>query len=253
MSQQQSNTVAKVNVKDLESKIKIDDFKQLVPKGTPDVTSYIFGVARQLITSLNDKGYYDLPEGQFEQDMLYCMTKCYKLGLDPLLKDIYFRYQATNTGTKDHPRYVKKIVDIVSIDAFRKIAQRAGGFRGYDFKFGYDAKGEINACYGYCKRKMSDGAVIAFKSYVTMQDFYDANSIGWKKPINQLQVVAEKHAYRKAFPEALAKSYGEEEFNEQPVRVEAEVKDADPQFAEVKDIDYNDLPEQEVSEDARET
>ncbi len=273
LTDEQKENNLKAQEKKLLTVVKLEEYKTLIPKETTDQQKYLFGVARMLIASLNEQGIWGMTEEDFKQDLQYCLLKCYKMNLDPILKDIVFRYQRSaigkkpKEGEKDTRKWVNKIVDIVTVDAMCKIAQRTGLVAGILPEYKTDKQGRVVEAITKVGRLMPNGEIAKYGKPVLFSEF-DAESPFWRKtPANQLMKVSTVHALRLAFPEELGKLYTEEEMEafatRKPVKVHAEVKkeekeDAPKQISEERqesrqeDVEQDELPEEKPEENVAE-
>lgn len=110
---------------------------------------------------------------------------------------------------------------VTSIDHARKIAQRSGIIGSPKQEWQLDDKGVPVTATATVQKKIGD-TIGDFSATVFFVEFNTGKNQWKEKPRHMIGKVAEMHALRKAFPEELAKSYVEEEYQKQePVRAHA--------------------------------
>lgn len=147
------------------------------------------------IQLLKDTYAKSLNNSQFE---VFCHIAS-KMNLDPIKKEIYGMIVGG------------RLVTIVGIDGFRKIAHETGDYMGMDpitIVRNIDSNKIMTAnCTVY---KHVHGEKCAFSATVQFEE-YNTGKNNWKSmPETMISKVVESHALRKAFP-ALSQVYGEEE------------------------------------------
>ncbi len=127
---------------------------------------------------------------------------------------------------------------VTSIDYARKIAMRSG-LAGKSEPRYTEKEGKLESCTVTIKRQ--NGVLGEYTATVYMSEYSTGKNLWASKPRTMLAKVAEMHALRSAFPEEMAKSYVEEEMQQevsftQPLdeKVKTEV-DAIKTLAELKD------------------
>lgn len=188
--------------------------KQLTPEGI-DPKAY-YELINSQIMGLDAKG-----NGRPVEDMLYFLNVAKKLGLDPVLKQIYPVYRWDGRAGKE------RMIIQTGIDGFRLIAQRSKEYGGQD-----DAVFTVEEEYN----PVTDETVKQLKATVTVyklrggqrmpvtasarwneyaQKTKDGKYMGlWATmPRNQLSKCAESLTLRKAFPQDLSGLYISEELD----------------------------------------
>jgi len=156
---------------------------------------------------------------------------CRRTGLDPFAKQIYVTLRNTNEGTKERPRWVKKMTIQTGIDGFRLIAERTGKYAG---------QGSFEWCGDDGVWKdiwLSDKPPAAARATIYRSDWerpivriarwkaYTQNNSMWSKmDAEQLAKCAEALCLRAAFPQDLSGLYTEDEMM-QAEPVQARVMD----------------------------
>jgi len=102
---------------------------------------------------------------------------------------------------------------ITSIDQIRKIAMRSGLAGKSEPKFIEENK-QIVSCAITIKRNVN-GVIGEYTATVFFSEYSTGRNLWTTKPHTMIAKVAEMHALRSAFPEEMAKSYIEEEFEKE--------------------------------------
>ena len=147
------------------------------------------------------------------EDMQYCMGVAEQLGLNPILKQVYFVARKSNIAEYGQPaNWVEKIEPLAGRDAFLTLAHRTGKFAGLEciteikgkpslkdgswtiendlvaiakvFRTDTDKPFEVEVSYKEYVQKTKQGAVTKFWN---------------EKPETMLKKVAESQALKKAF------------------------------------------------------
>lgn len=163
---------------------------------------------------------------------------CRRTGLDPFAKQIYVTLRNANEGTRERPKWVKKMTIQTGIDGFRLIAERTGKYAG---------QGSFEWCGDDGVWKdiwLSDKPPAAARATIYRKDWdrpivriarwkaYTQNNSMWSKmDAEQLAKCAEALCLRAAFPQDLSGLYTEDEMM-QAEPVQARVVELPQQPAE---------------------
>ena len=148
------------------------------------------------------------PQGTSKEEMNFCMSVAKHLGLNPILKEIYFVERQSNVDGK----WIKKIEPLVGRDAFLKLAHGSGQFDGMDTDCEIvkvpklvNAKWQmvedlIATCTVYrkdCERPFV--VTVIYSEYVQTKKDGTPTKFWSEKATTMLQKVAESQCLRKAF------------------------------------------------------
>ena len=141
-------------------------------------------------------------------DMQYCMSVAKTLGLNPILKEIYFieRKQKTPKG------WMSKVEPMLGRNSYLTIAHRSGKFDGIESEWriektpkrtpdGWVLEDELVAEAVVYRKDMSHPvkAKVTYSEYVQRKSDGSINIFWQKMPLTMLVKVAESQALRKAF------------------------------------------------------
>jgi phage recombination protein Bet len=172
---------------------------------------------------------------------------CKRTGLDPFAKQIYATLRNSNEGTKERPRWVKKMTIQTGIDGFRLIAERTGKYAG---------QGEFQWCGDDGVWKdiwLSEKPPAAARATIYRSDWqrpivriarwkaYTQDNSMWRKmDAEQLAKCAEALCLRAAFPQDLSGLYTDDEMAQaEPVQARVVVEMPPPAAAEHKQLPPN--------------
>lgn len=140
---------------------------------------------------------------------------CQKVGLDPLIKQIY----AIPRWDKDLKKNVMCIQ--TSIDGYRCVAERTGHYApGRATEYTYDANGQLVSATSFVKKLSKDGtwhevcATAFYREYAQLTKEGVPTKFWLNMPHSQLGKCAEALALRKAFPADLSGVYTREEMDQ---------------------------------------
>lgn len=160
------------------------------------------------------KAHYakDASDEEFQHFVAVCKTR----GLNPELGHVYFMKAKRRDGS------LGKAAIVLSIGAYRLIAQRTGFYAGSsagEIRFGNDGK-PLTA--SVTVKKIVQGQLCEFTAIAYFSEHFRQGSPVWiDMPITMLEKCAEAKALRKAFPEELAGYYLKDELaGDGPIRVE---------------------------------
>ena len=139
---------------------------------------------------------------------------CRSRGLNPEAKHIYFlKFKNKKTG-------VSNVSHVLSIGAYRLIAQRAGVYAGSSepiFNIGSDGK-PVSCTVTVSKIVKNQICEFTGKAFLSEQMAIASSDAMWNKmPFAMLEKCAEAKALRKAFPEDLSGLYLKEEMPSEPI------------------------------------
>jgi len=148
------------------------------------------------------------PVGTSVQEMQFCMAVASNLGLNPILKEIYF----VERKAQVNGQWVRKIEPLVGRDAFLKLAHTSGVFKGIETTVDIEEVPEIvngewamkNDLVATCKVyridiKMPFEAKVSYSEYVQRKFNGEVTKFWKEKPTTMLKKVAESQALRRAF------------------------------------------------------
>lgn len=158
-------------------------------------------------------------KGATDIELQLFLHVCKKVGLDPLMRQIY-------SIKRGNDRTIQ-----TGIDGFRLIAERTGCYSpGKQPTYEYNDKGAIMSCTAYVIKKTSDGTWHEIAATAYFDEYVVPNNPIWKgKPHCMIAKCAECLAIRKAFPANLSGVYGDDEMGQakletiQEVEAEAEI------------------------------
>lgn len=202
---QKTKSVATQAIEKIETG-KNKNLLELVPKGqSPKV--YIELIKEQVL-GVDRQG-----KPRPDEDLLYFLYVCKKVGLDPLAKQIYAVYRWDSKLGKE------KMSIQTGIDGFRAVAQATGNYAGQDdVKYlpeDETAPAPIKA--SVTVYKMIKGTRVGFTGSARWEEYKQQTGSGqlmgmWRKmPYLMLGKCAEALALRKAFPEKLSGVYTSDE------------------------------------------
>lgn len=184
------------------------------------------------------------PQGTTNEEMQFCMGVAKALGLNPILKEIYF----VERKAKVNDKWVTKIEPLVGRDAFLKLAHSTGAFAGIETTCEIKQipkleKGKwvlVDDLVATCKVYRKDTTMpfivsVNYSEYVQLTNDGKVTKFWDSKPTTMLQKVAESQALRKAFN--ISGVYGEDEVGHEPI-IDGEVV---PQLEKPKNINANPL------------
>jgi phage recombination protein Bet len=185
---------------------EIEKLRSLTPEGY-DVADYARMVNTQLMGT--DKTGKSRPY----TDMIYFLSVCKKLKLDPLARQVYPVYRWNSIQGRE----VMAIQ--TSIDGQRLTAQRSGDYAGQDDAVFEEQNGQpIKATVTVYK--MVESVRCPVTASARFSEYNQEMSPVWKKlPYAMLAKVAESLALRKAFPQELSGIYTTEEMDQAQDRV----------------------------------
>ena len=141
-------------------------------------------------------------------DMVYCMNVASSLGLNPILKEIYF----VERKFKSNGQWLSKIEPLVGRDGRLKIAHSSGAFDGMESwteykkvpmlsQNGWQLIEELVGCCKVFRKDMSRPFYVEVPFYEYAQKTKDGyyTSIWKDKPLTMIKKVAESQALGKAF------------------------------------------------------
>jgi len=166
------------------------------------------------------------PKGANDVEFQYCMGVAKNLGLDPILKQIYFVPRKTNIAEYGQPaNWVEKIEPLAGRDAFLSLAHRSGKFAGIEVSTKientpYYDRGEwkelsdltATAIVYRTDTEKPFTATVGYREYVATTNKGEPTKFWREKPETMLKKVAESQALRKAFN--VSGLYIEEEIND---------------------------------------
>ena len=181
------------------------------------------------------------PQGTSNEEMTFCMSVAKHLGLNPILKEIYFVERQSNVDGK----WVKKIEPLAGRDAFLKLAHRSGQFAGLETSSKIvkvprqnDGKWELVEDLVATCRVFRKDCERPFVTSVIYSEYVQTKKDGtptkfWKeKATTMLQKVAESQCLRKAFN--ISGVYAEEEMEN--------ISEKHEPKKEPKKVDLNSIP-----------
>lgn len=188
-------------------------------------------------------------KGINEDQFRVFIYSCQKIGLDPLMKQVY-AVSRWDAASKTHVMAIQ-----TSIDGYRCIAERTGRYvPGKSTEYVYDANGQLVSATAFVKKLAKDGswhevcATAFYREYVQTTKEGMPNKFWSQMPHNQLGKCAEALALRKAFPADLSGIYTKEEMeqadNVVPLKmetVEAEEIKTEPEKKYVTEEQANEL------------
>lgn len=187
-----------------------EDKLQKIQKTTTELSK---GLSQKDLETLTTSGV--IPSGTPPAQVKLFAKICEEKDLSPFSNQIYL----VKRGTKQGDRYTAQ----TGIDGYRTIAQRTGVYAGND-DYKFDEGMTEYACLKNNREKpvtatatvykIVGGQRVPFSATVNWKEYYPGEQLGfmWKKmPYTMLGKVAEGKALRKAFPEALAGIYTDEE------------------------------------------
>jgi len=137
--------------------------------------------------------------------------------LDPFSNQIHAVTRNTNVGTREAPKWEKRLTVQTGIDGFRLIADRTGVYAGNDdAACTYDDKSGLVSATGVVY-KVVGGQRCAFAATARWTEYHPGQKQGrmWTKmPHVMLAKCAEALALRKAFPAELSGLYTNEEMQQ---------------------------------------
>lgn len=170
-----------------------------------------------------------IAKGCTNDELSLFLHTCKRLGLDPLLKQVYCVKRGGSMTIQ------------TGIDGYRLIAERSGKYMpGREPTYTYDKDGRLLSATSYVKKMGPDGSWHEVASTAIMGE-YDGGMNLWKKmPHVMLAKCAESAALRRAFPAEMSGIYTDEEMSQADVHV-------DRRTGEVKAIEIVEYitPEQE--------
>jgi len=158
------------------------------------------------------------------------VSVCRSRGLNPEAKQIYFVKVAGRASI------------LMSIDAYRLIAQRTGAYAGIDpvdYEFNSNTGKPVKATIRV--QKMVQGQICNFSGAAYFSEFYKPSKDGKKSlwdsmPLSMLEKCAEAKALRKAFPEELAAHYIKEEMIDAEAEQAVTIQEAQQERTGANDI-----------------
>lgn len=160
------------------------------------------------------------PPQTTDLEMQYCMGVAKEMGLNPILKEIYFIERSAKVGDQ----FVKKIEPMVGKAAYLKLAHKTGNFDGLEsYVEVQEVPTLINGEWAVKKelvataivyKKDSDRPVkksVPYSEYMQKKTDGSPTKFWAEKPTTMLKKVAESQALREAF--SLYGAYDESEIN----------------------------------------
>jgi len=158
------------------------------------------------------------PQGTTEAEQRFCMNVATSLGLNPILKEIYF----VKRSSKVNNAWIDKIEPLVGRDAFLKIAHNSGKFAGMEtttelkptYKLVNGEWEEKKDLVATCKVYRTDTdrpfvVEVAYNEYAQKTREGELTKFWKEKGPTMLKKVAESQALRKAF--SISGVYAEDE------------------------------------------
>lgn len=197
------------------------------------------------------------PKGASADEMVYCMNIAKNMGLNPILKEIFFvpRREKLPNG-----QWVEKVEPMLGRDSYVKIAHATGKFAGME------TTSEIEEAPSFengewirrpdlvatCKVYRTDTekpfiVKVAYSEYVQRTREGEPNKFWKEKPDTMLKKVAESQALRKAF--SINGAYSIDEVSDAEVNISRsehkhERKQDDPFEADVvQEVNINEVPD----------
>jgi len=190
------------------------------------------------------------PEGTSEAEQRFCMNVATSLGLNPILKEIYFVKRSSKVSNV----WIDKIEPLVGRDAFLKIAHSSGKFAGMEtttelkptYKLVNGEWEEKKDLVATCKVYRTDTdrpfiVEVAYNEYVQKTKEGVTTKFWKEKGPTMLKKVAESQALRKAF--SISGVYAEDEL---PI-IEVEEVKATPRGIKEQKVGLN-APENTISD-----
>jgi len=153
-------------------------------------------------------------KGATDIELQLFLHVCKKVGLDPLMRQIY-------SIKRGNDRTIQ-----TGIDGFRLIAERTGCYSpGKQPTYEYNDKGAIMSCTAYVMKKTSDGTWHEVAATAYFDEYVVPSNPIWKgKPHCMIAKCAECLAIRKAFPANLSGVYGDDEMGQAKLETVQEVE-----------------------------
>ena len=193
------------------------------------------------------------PQGTSDQEMIFCMNVATSLGLNPILKEIYF----VERKSKVNNQWFTKIEPLVGRDAFLKIAHNSGKFGGIEtsvelkptYKLVNEEWQEAKDLVATCKVYRTDTerpfvVEVAYSEYVQRKNDGTPTKFWKEKGPTMLKKVAESQALRKAF--SITGVYSEDEMP--TIDVDADTTTAAPRGIKQQTTGIT-APEADTTED----
>lgn len=147
------------------------------------------------------------PTDASDLEMQYCMNVAKSLGLNPILKQIFFVPRRQKVGDE----WVTKIEPMVGRDSYLHIAHRGGEFETIESSVkvvekpilkndNWIMENDLSAtAIVYRKNKKPTEVTVYFSEYIQVKKDGTPTKFWEKKPLTMLKKVAESQALRKAF------------------------------------------------------
>jgi len=212
------------------------------------------------------------PPAATNEDMIYCMGVAKALGLNPILKEIYF----VERKSQVNGQWVSKIEPLAGKNAFLKLAHMSGKFGGIetltylsetpkliDGKWTVSSELMAKAIVTRSDFEMPFIVEVAYSEYVQKKRDGTPTKFWAEKPLTMLKKVASSQALREAF--MVSGLYDESEIDDNTneeykmpegsmikptpkrtrrtrAQIEAELRAEEAEIVEVTEIDEKDIP-----------
>ena len=178
------------------------------------------------------------PQNATKEEMVYCMSIAKNMGLNPILKEIFF----IPRKSKINGQWIDKIEPMLGRDSYIKVAHSTGLFAGIEttseikeipklINGGWTSFSDLVATSKVWKKGIEKPFVVtvAYNEYVQITRDGTVTKFWKEKPDTMLKKVAESQALRKAF--SINGVYSIEEVNDvyidEPRETKREIKEQD--------------------------